>query len=98
MVKGEDMEKVTCFLTYYCRAHPTPVLSQTLLVPNFFTHFLLQEGLTDEYDVDLGLEYEQSELYKEFMYACLTLMLVGYHSHLNFVDLLLQRFLRRCSS
>ncbi|OXA51586.1 Zinc finger CCCH domain-containing protein 5 [Folsomia candida] len=47
--------------------HPTPVLSQTLLVPNFFSHFLLQESLRDEYDMDLGLEYEKSELQIEFL-------------------------------
>lgn len=59
----------------YFRLHPTPVLSQTLLVPNFFSHFLLQESLRDEYDMDLGLEYEKSELQIEFLYVVMCYVL-----------------------
>jgi len=44
--------------------HPTPTLSQTILIPNFFSNYYLQESLRDEYDV--ALEYENSELITEF--------------------------------
>jgi len=46
--------------------HFTPTLSQTILIPNFFTNFYLQELLRDEYDVDVALEYENSELIRDF--------------------------------
>jgi len=46
--------------------HPTPTLSQTILIPNFFTNYYLHESLKDEYDVDVALEYENSELIREF--------------------------------
>ncbi|CAG7718394.1 unnamed protein product [Allacma fusca] len=58
----------TCrFGTQCTRLHPKPALSQVLLIPNFFSHFSLEQTLRDEYDTDLNLEYEDSELHREFL-------------------------------
>uniref|UniRef100_A0A1B6LRP1 C3H1-type domain-containing protein n=1 Tax=Graphocephala atropunctata TaxID=36148 RepID=A0A1B6LRP1_9HEMI len=48
------------------RNHTRPGISRTLLVPNFYDHFGLQTLNHDEYDTDVGLEYEESETYQHF--------------------------------
>ncbi|KAG8320032.1 hypothetical protein J6590_078034 [Homalodisca vitripennis] len=48
------------------RNHTRPGISRTLLVPNFYDHFGLQTLNHDEYDTDVGLEYEDSETYQHF--------------------------------
>lgn len=50
------------------RLHLRPTLSTSILIPNFFSHFKLEQSTRDEYDTDLGLEYEDQELQKEFLY------------------------------
>ncbi|ODM96236.1 U2 small nuclear ribonucleoprotein auxiliary factor 35 kDa subunit-related protein 1 [Orchesella cincta] len=49
------------------KSHPRPTLSTAILIPNFFSHFKLEQSVRDEYDTDLGLEYEDDELHKEFL-------------------------------
>ena len=48
------------------RFHDLPESSQTLLFPNMYSHFQLDQGLFDEYDSDLVLEYEDTETYQHF--------------------------------
>ncbi|KAK3594908.1 hypothetical protein CHS0354_020565 [Potamilus streckersoni] len=48
------------------RAHPYPEVSRTLMFPGMYNHFELQQGLMEEYDLDIVLEYEDSEIYNNF--------------------------------
>ncbi|XP_060602820.1 U2 small nuclear ribonucleoprotein auxiliary factor 35 kDa subunit-related protein 2-like [Ruditapes philippinarum] len=48
------------------RAHPYPDSSRTLLFSNMFRHFQLDQGQCEEYDTDIVLEYEDSEVYQKF--------------------------------
>lgn len=48
------------------RAHPYPDNGRTLLFSSMFRHFQLDQGLCEEYDTDIVLEYEDSEVYQKF--------------------------------
>uniref|UniRef100_A0A8D8HS53 U2 small nuclear ribonucleoprotein auxiliary factor 35 kDa subunit-related protein 1 n=1 Tax=Culex pipiens TaxID=7175 RepID=A0A8D8HS53_CULPI len=51
--------------------HPTPGLSQLLLIPNFFAHPALDDRNNPEYGTDSGIEFDEDELYrcyKEFFH------------------------------
>ncbi|CAH1780945.1 unnamed protein product [Owenia fusiformis] len=48
------------------RGHPYPDSSNTILIPGMYSHFSLQEGLMEEYDSDITLEYEDSEHYQHY--------------------------------
>ncbi|XP_063232849.1 U2 small nuclear ribonucleoprotein auxiliary factor 35 kDa subunit-related protein 2 isoform X2 [Bacillus rossius redtenbacheri] len=48
------------------RNHPRPAISKVLLIANFYSHFVLNQFETDEYDTDVMLEYEDSERYQHF--------------------------------
>ncbi|KAL3846914.1 hypothetical protein ACJMK2_017862 [Sinanodonta woodiana] len=48
------------------RGHPYPEVSRTLMFPGMYNHFELQQGLMEEYDLDIVLEYEDSEIYNNF--------------------------------
>ncbi|XP_046401876.1 U2 small nuclear ribonucleoprotein auxiliary factor 35 kDa subunit-related protein 1 [Ischnura elegans] len=48
------------------RNHPRPALSKIVMVPNFYSHFGMDQSMLDEYDTDLLLEYEDSETYQHF--------------------------------
>lgn len=61
------IKTATCRFGDKCsRNHSRPGISSTLLIPNFFTHIRLEQSKSNEYGSDLCLEYEESELYKEF--------------------------------
>jgi len=62
-----DRTGVCLFAEQCSRNHFRPTLSKTILIPNFFSHFSLEQSLRDEYDADMGLEYEDSDIYKEFL-------------------------------
>jgi len=49
------------------RHHPKPMLSSTILIQNFFSHFSLEQSLRDEFDTDLSLEYEDRDMYNDFL-------------------------------
>ncbi|CAF0864041.1 unnamed protein product [Didymodactylos carnosus] len=56
------------------RFHDRPDVSNTILLLNMYSNFEMQYGLDDEYDADIGLEFEESERYqnfKEFYYDVL---------------------------
>ncbi|XP_064614994.1 U2 small nuclear ribonucleoprotein auxiliary factor 35 kDa subunit-related protein 2-like isoform X2 [Liolophura sinensis] len=48
------------------RAHPEPEDCTTLLFPGMYSSFVLEQTLRDEYDMDIGLEYEEGETYQHF--------------------------------
>ncbi|CAG2249895.1 ZRSR [Mytilus edulis] len=48
------------------RGHPEPDTSTTILMRGMYSHFELEQGLLDENDTDLILEYEEGELYNNF--------------------------------
>ncbi|XP_049784667.1 U2 small nuclear ribonucleoprotein auxiliary factor 35 kDa subunit-related protein 2 [Schistocerca cancellata] len=48
------------------RNHPRPGISKVLLIPNFYSHFGMDQSMADEYDTDVLLEYEDSETYQHF--------------------------------
>ncbi|KAK7448157.1 hypothetical protein BaRGS_00040134 [Batillaria attramentaria] len=48
------------------RVHVRPESSTILLIPGMFESFELRKSATDDYDTDMGLEYEDSELYHSF--------------------------------
>ncbi|GBP11866.1 hypothetical protein EVAR_74504_1 [Eumeta japonica] len=48
------------------RNHRYPGISKVLLIPNFYSHFGLDNSNSNEYDTDILLEYDDSETYKEF--------------------------------
>ncbi|XP_069677048.1 U2 small nuclear ribonucleoprotein auxiliary factor 35 kDa subunit-related protein 2-like isoform X2 [Periplaneta americana] len=48
------------------RNHQRPGISRVLLMPNFYSHFGIDQSMIDEYDTDLMLEYEDSETYQHF--------------------------------
>ncbi|KAJ8310673.1 hypothetical protein KUTeg_012538 [Tegillarca granosa] len=57
----------TCRFGERCsRGHPYPESSSILLFPGMYTHFELEQGLSEGYDTDLNLEYEDRELYHNF--------------------------------
>ncbi|ESO86446.1 hypothetical protein LOTGIDRAFT_235470 [Lottia gigantea] len=49
------------------RTHEYPAESNTVLLPGMFSHFRLDQTLIDEYDTDLSLEYEDTDLYNSFL-------------------------------
>ncbi|KAG8228094.1 hypothetical protein J437_LFUL000096 [Ladona fulva] len=53
------------------RNHPRPALSKVVLLPNFYSHFGMDQSMHDEYDTDLMLEYEDSETYQHFRFQFL---------------------------
>ncbi|KAL4219953.1 U2 small nuclear ribonucleoprotein auxiliary factor 35 kDa subunit-related protein 2 [Mactra antiquata] len=48
------------------RSHPYPDSSKTILFAGMFRHFQLDQGLCEEYDTDIVLEYEDNEVYQKF--------------------------------
>ncbi|CAF0758350.1 unnamed protein product [Rotaria sp. Silwood1] len=48
------------------RTHNKPDITNTLLAVNMYSNFEMQYGLDDEYDFDIGLEFEESERYENF--------------------------------
>ncbi|XP_053695754.1 U2 small nuclear ribonucleoprotein auxiliary factor 35 kDa subunit-related protein 2 [Sabethes cyaneus] len=51
--------------------HPTPGLSELLVIPNFFAHPALDDHEHPEYGNDLGIEFDEDELnrcYREFFF------------------------------
>lgn len=46
--------------------HPTPGLSKLLLIPNFFAHPALDDRDNPEYGTDLGIEFDEEELYRAY--------------------------------
>ncbi|KDR21330.1 U2 small nuclear ribonucleoprotein auxiliary factor 35 kDa subunit-related protein 2 isoform X2 [Zootermopsis nevadensis] len=48
------------------RNHPRPGISKVLLIPNFYSHFGIDQSMIDEYDTDLMLEYDDRETYQHF--------------------------------
>ncbi|CAF0759050.1 unnamed protein product [Rotaria sordida] len=48
------------------RTHNKPDITNTLLAVNMYSNFEMQYGLDDEYDCDIGLEFEESERYENF--------------------------------
>ncbi|CAF1145886.1 unnamed protein product [Adineta ricciae] len=48
------------------RAHPKADITNTLLAVNMYSNFEMQYGLDEEYDLDIGLEFEESERYENF--------------------------------
>ncbi|CAF2760138.1 unnamed protein product [Rotaria sp. Silwood2] len=48
------------------RTHNKPDITNTLLAVNMYSNFEMQYGLDDEYDFDIGLEFEDSERYENF--------------------------------
>ncbi|GAB0089068.1 hypothetical protein DMENIID0001_035470 [Sergentomyia squamirostris] len=53
------------------RNHTMPMISQIVLIPNFFTHILLDEYRGSEHGNDMSLEFEEREIesdFKEFYY------------------------------
>lgn len=48
------------------RNHRYPGISNVLLFFNFYTHFTLEHNRSSEYDTDIGLEYDESEMYSHF--------------------------------
>ncbi|CAF2078967.1 unnamed protein product [Rotaria magnacalcarata] len=48
------------------RTHSRPDITNTLLAMNMYSNFEMQYGLDNEYDFDIGLEFEESERYENF--------------------------------
>ncbi|UJR35618.1 hypothetical protein I4U23_028368 [Adineta vaga] len=48
------------------RTHPKSDITNTLLAVNMYSNFEMQYGLDEEYDLDIGLEFEESERYENF--------------------------------
>lgn len=48
------------------RNHLRPGISRVLLIPNFYSHFGIDQSMIDEYDTDLMLEYDDTETYQHF--------------------------------
>lgn len=48
------------------RNHQRPLISRTLLIPSFFKNIRLESGPPNEYGSDLALEFDESELKREF--------------------------------
>jgi hypothetical protein len=57
---------LTVFVLCYFRNHPRPGISKVLLIPNFYSHFGIDQSMIDEYDTDLMLEYDDTETYQHF--------------------------------
>jgi hypothetical protein len=51
---------------YYFSNHSRPGISRVLLIPNFYSHFGIDQSMIDEYDTDLMLEYDDTETYQHF--------------------------------
>jgi hypothetical protein len=52
-----------------CRVHEDPGVTSVLAVPEFFSHFALSEGRKrDEYDTDISLEFEESDVENAYRY------------------------------
>ncbi|KAK7585867.1 hypothetical protein V9T40_000046 [Parthenolecanium corni] len=50
------------------RNHLKPSVSRTLVIPNFYSHFRMEHvSRNNEYDTDLGLEYDDREIYDHFL-------------------------------
>ncbi|CAF0945682.1 unnamed protein product [Adineta steineri] len=48
------------------RTHNKPDITDTLLAVNMYSNFEMQYGLDEEYDLDIGLEFEETERYENF--------------------------------
>ncbi|KAK6619029.1 hypothetical protein RUM44_003411 [Polyplax serrata] len=48
------------------RNHQHLHISNTLMISNFYSHFTLDQCKSSEYDTDIGLEYEDSDMYSHF--------------------------------
>ncbi|CAB0020036.1 unnamed protein product, partial [Nesidiocoris tenuis] len=53
------------------RNHVKPAISNTLLIPGFYSHFTLDVGIQEEYDTDINLEYDSSDRHRHFRYIFL---------------------------
>ncbi|XP_022098711.1 U2 small nuclear ribonucleoprotein auxiliary factor 35 kDa subunit-related protein 1-like [Acanthaster planci] len=49
------------------RTHIPPEISTTLLFPHMYTDFTLEQSHRDEYDTDMGLEYDEGDAYERFL-------------------------------
>ncbi|XP_064394197.1 U2 small nuclear ribonucleoprotein auxiliary factor 35 kDa subunit-related protein 2-like [Halichondria panicea] len=49
------------------RQHPRPSSSTTLMLPGMYTSLGFMEQLVDDKDQDTGLEYDEGELYEQFI-------------------------------
>ncbi|XP_071084346.1 U2 small nuclear ribonucleoprotein auxiliary factor 35 kDa subunit-related protein 2-like [Haliotis cracherodii] len=75
MMYGKDRDECPFFMkTGACRfaercsrSHTYPESSCTIMLPGMFANFRLEQSLVDENDTDLALEYDDSELYENFM-------------------------------
>ncbi|XP_059172709.1 U2 small nuclear ribonucleoprotein auxiliary factor 35 kDa subunit-related protein 2-like isoform X1 [Physella acuta] len=48
------------------RYHEYPECSTTILIPNMFSSFQLEQSIVDNVDTDVSLEYDENELYQSF--------------------------------
>ncbi|XP_070538973.1 U2 small nuclear ribonucleoprotein auxiliary factor 35 kDa subunit-related protein 2-like isoform X2 [Ptychodera flava] len=49
------------------RYHPPTTISNTLMIPNMFSNFSMEQSIRDEYDTDISLEFDESDAYKDFI-------------------------------
>lgn len=67
------IDSVFIFVIYHVmffRNHIRPSVSQILLVPGFYSHFKMDHvNELNEYDTDLGLEFDENEVYQDFLYV-----------------------------
>ena len=53
-------------VSLFSSLHLKPTMSTTIVIPNFFSHFALEQAFLDENKSDFLLEYEDSDLIREF--------------------------------
>ncbi|XP_038050060.1 U2 small nuclear ribonucleoprotein auxiliary factor 35 kDa subunit-related protein 1-like [Patiria miniata] len=49
------------------RTHIPPEISTSLLFPHMYIDFTLEQSHRDEYDTDMGLEYDEGDAYERFL-------------------------------
>lgn len=64
--KSEESSFLRIPMFYSFSNHPRPGISRVLLIPNFYSHFGIDQSMIDEYDTDLMLEYDDTETYQHF--------------------------------
>ena len=55
------------FATRCSRAHPHPAISTTLMFPGMYSSYAIEQSFRDEYDTDIGLEYDEGDAYRNFV-------------------------------
>ncbi|XP_026681309.1 U2 small nuclear ribonucleoprotein auxiliary factor 35 kDa subunit-related protein 2-like isoform X1 [Diaphorina citri] len=55
------------FFDHCSRNHIKPSVSKTLLLNNFFTHLSMDNKSVREYDTDINLEFDETEMHKYFV-------------------------------